>query len=255
MTTAEGKLAVTGEPAVQDEPAVSDEPVVPDKAAVSDEPAVPDEPTLMEPQAPPAPRPGSAGEHALQKRFGTADRADRFYAEQTLAHVNSAMREFLARQEMFFLATADASGACDNSFRAGPPGFLRALDERTLAYPEYRGNGVLASMGNIEENPRVGILLVDFFRDRVGLHVNGRARVVEDAEMRTAHPGLPVEEAPGRRTPVWVEITVEEAYVHCGKYIPRLSRVREGANAEAALPTARDSRKGGDYFGAAAGRP
>ncbi|MGK5641550.1 pyridoxamine 5'-phosphate oxidase family protein [Streptomyces sp. URMC 126] len=225
---------------------------------------------------PPAPRPGSAGEHALQKRFGTAERADRFYAGQMLGHVNSAMREFLSRQEMFFLATADAGGACDNTFRAGPPGFLRALDERTLAYPEYRGNGVLASLGNIEENPRVGILLVDFFQDRVGLHVNGRARVVEDAEMRAAHPGLPAERVPGRRTPVWVEITVEEAYVHCGKYIPWLSRVPDGrgARVEPDGPDASDEaiapdvpatggpdpadghrHRGGDYFGVAAGRP
>ncbi|MFI0738083.1 pyridoxamine 5'-phosphate oxidase family protein [Streptomyces sp. NPDC021100] len=236
-----------------DERAATDELVVTGELPVVNKLVVADAPVLPEP---PAPRPGSAGEHALQKRFGTVDRADRFYAEQTLAHVNSAMREFLARQEMFFLATADASGACDNSFRAGPPGFLRALDERTLAYPEYRGNGVLASLGNIEENPRVGILLVDFFRDRVGLHVNGRARVVEDAEMRTAHPGLPVEDAPGRRTPVWVEVTVEEAYVHCGKYIPWLSRVGDGRLGEdGAGPAVGGRRRGGDYFGAAAGRP
>ncbi|MER5782881.1 pyridoxamine 5'-phosphate oxidase family protein [Streptomyces mobaraensis] len=244
-----------------------------DVRAMTDERALADGPAVTDgtaPAKPSAPRPGSAGEHALQKRFGTVERADRFYAEQTLAHLNSAMRDFLARQEMFFLATADASGACDNSFRAGPPGFLRALDERTLAYPEYRGNGVLASLGNIEENPRVGILLVDFFRDRVGLHVNGRARLVEDAEMRTAHPGLPVEEAPGRRAPVWVEITVEEAYVHCGKYIPLLIRAREsgaggagrageaggaGGAGEPALPAVGSRRKGGDYFGTAAGRP
>ncbi|MBC2873748.1 pyridoxamine 5'-phosphate oxidase family protein [Streptomyces sp. TYQ1024] len=238
-----------------------DELVATDEVPVTDQLVVTDAPVPPVPLEPPAPRPGSAGEHALQERFGTVDRADRFYAEQTLAYVNSAMREFLARQEMFFLATADASGACDNSFRAGPPGFLRALDEHTLAYPEYRGNGVLASLGNIEENPRVAILLVDFFRDRVGLHVNGRARVVEDAEMRTAHPGLPVEEAPGRRTPVWVEITVEEAYVHCGKYIPRLSLVGDGRlgdgrlGEEGAGPAVGGRRRGGDYFGAAAGRP
>jgi uncharacterized protein len=55
------------------------------------------------------------------------------------------------------------------------------LDEKTLAYPEYRGNGVMSSLGNISENPHVGLLFVDF-TDKIGLHVNGRARIVENDE-------------------------------------------------------------------------
>lgn len=217
-------------------------------------------------------RPGSDGEHLLQRRLDTVDRADRFYDDQVLDHLNARMREFIDRQEMFFLATADGHGECDNTFRAGPPGFLRALDARTLAYPEYRGNGVLASLGNIQENPHVGILMVDFFRDRIGLHVNGRARVVEDAEMREAHPGLPVDPVPGRRAVVWVEVTVEEAYIHCAKHIPHLQKVpaqrrtgggdnrHRGPSGDQAIEHDRErdwgtddvKRKGGDFFGAAA---
>ncbi|GAA2930612.1 pyridoxamine 5'-phosphate oxidase family protein [Streptomyces thioluteus] len=198
--------------------------------------------------------PGSDGEHALQRRHGTAERAARFYDEQVLSHVNARMREFVERQEMFFLATADRHGACDNSFRAGPPGFLRVLDERTLAYPEYRGNGVLASLGNIEENPHVGILLIDFLRDGVGLHVNGRARVVEDAAMRTAHPELPVDAIPGRRPTLWVEVAVEEAYIHCAKHIPHLRRASDEGPDGRAWGTDDARRKGGDHFGVRAGR-
>ncbi|WP_374229209.1 pyridoxamine 5'-phosphate oxidase family protein [Streptomyces sp. NEAU-YJ-81] len=217
-------------------------------------------------------RPGSDGEHLLQRRLDTVDRADRFYDEQVLDHLNVRMREFIDRQEMFFLATSDGHGECDNTFRAGPPGFLRVLDARTLAYPEYRGNGVLASLGNIQENPHVGILMVDFFRDRIGLHVNGRARVVEDAEMREAHPGLPVDPVRGRRALVWVEVTIEEAYIHCAKHIPHLQRVpaqrrtgggdnrHHGPSGDQALEHDRErdwgtddvKRKGGDFFGAAA---
>ncbi|MER8156085.1 pyridoxamine 5'-phosphate oxidase family protein [Streptomyces sp. NPDC094472] len=217
-------------------------------------------------------RPGSDGEHLLQRRLDTVDRADRFYDEQVLDHLNARMWEFIDRQEMFFLATSDGHGECDNTFRAGPPGFLRALDARTLAYPEYRGNGVLASLGNIQENPHVGILMVDFFRDRIGLHVNGRARVVEDAEMREAHPGLPVDPVPGRRAVVWVEVTIEEAYIHCAKHIPHLQKVpaqrrtggggnrHRGPSGDQALEHDRErdwgtddvKRKGGDFFGAAA---
>ncbi|WP_309053687.1 pyridoxamine 5'-phosphate oxidase family protein [Streptomyces sp.] len=188
--------------------------------------------------------------------MGTTERADKFYADQVLDRLNTRMRAFVARQEMFFLATADRHGECDNTFRAGPPGFLHVLDETTLAYPEYRGNGVHASLGNIEENPHVGILMVDFLQDRIGLHVNGRARIVGDEEMRRAHPGLAADPVPGRRALVWVEIDVEEAYVHCAKHIPHLQKVPRQSRGEG-RPWGTDDfrRKGGDFFGAAAEAP
>src|ERR687889_1942026 len=125
-------------------------------------------------------KPGSGGEHELQERFGTFKRAAAFYDKQMLDHLNPLMREYIAEQEMVFVATADEHGEADASFRAGPPGFVRVLDDRTVMYPEYRGNGVMASLGNIAENGHVGLLFVDFFRSTVGLHVNGRARIVEN---------------------------------------------------------------------------
>ncbi|MFB6625441.1 pyridoxamine 5'-phosphate oxidase family protein [Streptomyces sp. NPDC056374] len=186
--------------------------------------------------------------------MGTTERADRFYADQVLDRLNSRMREFVNRQEMFFLATADRHGACDNTFRAGPPGFLHVLDDETLAYPEYRGNGVHASLGNIEENPQVGILMVDFLQDRIGLHVNGRARSVADDAMRRAHPWLPADQVPGRRALVWVVITVEEAYIHCAKHIPHLQKVPARGHGRS-WGTDDVKRKGGDFFGAASEAP
>ncbi|WP_328347615.1 pyridoxamine 5'-phosphate oxidase family protein [Streptomyces violaceus] len=194
--------------------------------------------------------------------MGTAGRAGRFYDEQVLDRLNPRMREFVARQEMFFLATADSHGECDSTFRAGPPGFLQVLDEGALAYPEYRGNGVMASLGNIRENPHVGLLMIDFSQDRIGLHVNGRARLVTDDAMRQRYPDLPVDPVPGRRPHVWVEVEVEEAYIHCSKHIPRLVRAPLRQSADRADSSAADGeqawgsddvkRKGGDYFGAAA---
>ncbi|WP_439144776.1 pyridoxamine 5'-phosphate oxidase family protein, partial [Streptomyces albus] len=198
---------------------------------------------------PPRRRPGSDGEHALQERIGSQNRANRFYDDQVLDHLNARMRDFVGRQEMFFLATADRNGECDNSFRAGPPGFLRVLDERTLVFPEYRGNGVHASLGNIQENPHAGLILIDFLRARIGLHINGRAEVLDDAELRPWVPDLPEDPVPGRRAVLWVRIDVEEAYIHCAKHIPHLQK--------APRRSARDwgtddyKRKGGDFFGAA----
>jgi predicted pyridoxine 5'-phosphate oxidase superfamily flavin-nucleotide-binding protein len=197
----------------------------------------------------------------MQSELGTTGRADRFYDEQVLDRLNSRMREFVARQEMFFLATSDGQGQCDSTFRAGPPGFLHVLDDGTLAYPEYRGNGVMASLGNIRENPHVGLLMIDFSEDRIGLHINGRARLVPDGDMRRSHPDLPVDPLPGRRPQMWVEVEVEEAYIHCSKHIPRLVRaplrpsIREDVTTagvgEQAWGTDDVKRKGGDYFKAA----
>jgi predicted pyridoxine 5'-phosphate oxidase superfamily flavin-nucleotide-binding protein len=194
-------------------------------------------------------RPGSDGEHALQLRLGSETRADRFYDDQMLDHLNERMREFVALQEWFFVGTSDRHGECDTSFRAGPPGFLRVLDAKSLVYPEYRGNGVHASLGNIAENPHAALLLMDFHRARIGLHINGRASIVPDADMRATHPELPVDPVPGRRAQLWVRVEVQEAYIHCAKHIPTL--VKAGSREAADWGTDDFPRKGGDFFGAA----
>lgn len=197
--------------------------------------------------------PGSAGERALQERDGTVGRAQAFYREQRLDHLNPSMRRLVARMDMVFVATADAGGACDSTFRAGPPGFVRVLDPRTLAYPEYRGNGVKASQGNITENAHVGLLFLDFCASTVGLHVNGSARLVENEEMRRrpdVPPGVAAETAAlgGHRPERWVVVGIEEAYIHCSKHVPLLGR-----RDKAILWGTDDPRlKGGDYFGVSA---
>ena len=135
--------------------------------------------------------PGSMGEHLLQERYDTAARARGFYDHQVLDHLNDRMRAFVARMEMVFIATADQAGEADCSLRAGPPGFVRVLGERTLIYPEYQGNGVMGSLGNITENGHVGLLFIDFCGDAIGLHVNGRAAVTENDEL-LARDDLPL---------------------------------------------------------------
>jgi predicted pyridoxine 5'-phosphate oxidase superfamily flavin-nucleotide-binding protein len=196
----------------------------------------------------PTQRPGSSGEHDLQIAFGTSPRADRFYADQVRDRLLPRMIAFIGRMEMVFVATSDAHGECDSSLRAGEPGFIRVLDDRHLAYPEYRGNGVHASLGNITENGHVGLLMVDFVEDLIGLHVNGRAWIVEDDLLRGDHPELPAEAELGRRPERWVVVEVEEAYIHCRKHIPRMERVHEKRE----WGTDDPARKGGDYFGAKA---
>ena len=195
-------------------------------------------------------RPGSGGEHALQEACGTQDRAGRFYGQQMNDRINASMREFIGRMEMAFIATADAHGECDASFRAGPPGFTLVLDERTIAWPEYRGNGVMASAGNIAENAHVGILFVDFVRDLVGLHVNGSAELMAPGEFSGRFPAGQIDIVPGRRPERWIVVTVEEAYIHCSKHIPKLQPVARTRD----WGTDDPDKKGGDYFGVAAAR-
>ena len=195
-------------------------------------------------------QPGSPGERILQERLGTAQRARQFYQNQVANQLTPVMTEFIGRMEMAFVATSDDSGECDCTFRAGPPGFIRVLDDRTIAYPEYRGNGVMASLGNMLQNPHIGILLVDFTRDLIGLHVNGEASVVTHARMQELDLDIPAAELsnPGRRPVQWVLVNVTEAYIHCSKHIPKLipqSRVRHWG-------TDSPRHKGGDYFGVTA---
>lgn len=196
----------------------------------------------------PASQPGSAGEHVLQERCGTTERAARFYETQFTSALTPQMREFIGRMEMAFVATSDGAGECDCSFRAGPPGFIRVLDDRTLAYPEYRGNGVMASLGNVLQNPQIGMLLIDFERDLIGLHINGDAQVLTPADMQLIDDDLPESGHPGRRPERWVVVSVAEAYIHCSKHIPKLvpqSRVRHWGTDNPRL-------KGGDHFGVSA---
>jgi uncharacterized protein len=195
-------------------------------------------------------QPGSAGERILQEAHGTTHRARQFYENQVTGRLTPAMRQFIRRMEMAFIATSDGSGECDCSFRAGQAGFIRVLDDQTIAYPEYRGNGVMASLGNLLQNPHIGMFFADFSSDLIGLHVNGEASIVTPARMQELDLGIPESAQAGRRPVQWVLVHVTEAYIHCSKHIPKMipqSRVRHWG-------TDNPRHKGGDYFGTAAGK-
>lgn len=197
--------------------------------------------------------PGAKGEHQAQEKFGTVRRARAFYNKQMLDYLNPLMREFIARQEIVFIATSDAHGECDCSFRAGLPGFVHTLDEKMLAYPEYRGNGVMASIGNILENQHIGMIFIDFLQSTVGLHVNGKAHII-DNEKFLAWPGISpdivkvAQTTGGQRPERWVFVEVEEAYIHCSKHIPLLKKIDKKIH----WSTDNENHKGGDYFKAKA---
>lgn len=194
-------------------------------------------------------RPESDGERIVQERFGTTTRATAFYNSQVLTYLNAQMVRFIRDQEMIFIATADASGRCDCSFRSGSRGFVQVLGHATVAYPEYRGNGVMASLGNLAVNPHIGIIFLDFCHTTVGLHVNGTARVLSNEEIHddrsaTAEMLEASRQKGGRRPECWVFVEVQEAYIHCSKHVPLLRKAEKHIE----WGTDDEALKGGDFF-------
>src|SRR5919109_462558 len=127
------------------------------------------------------------GNRRLQDRFDTRRLADRI--EERVVHhaLGQGDREFIARMDMFFLATADAEGRPTCSYKGGDPGFVRVLDERTVAFPNYDGNGMYLSMGNALVNPHVGLLFIDF-EGRKRMRLNGLASIDEHDPLMADYP-------------------------------------------------------------------
>src|SRR3954471_18132572 len=101
------------------------------------------------------------GNRRLQDTFDTRRLADRLEEVKVRATIGDGDRAFIESLDMFFLATADAEGRPSCSYKGGDPGFVRVLDERTLAFPNYDGNGMYRSWGNALVNPPVGLLFID----------------------------------------------------------------------------------------------
>jgi predicted pyridoxine 5'-phosphate oxidase superfamily flavin-nucleotide-binding protein len=118
--------------------------------------------------------------------------------------------------DMFFLATADADGHPQCSYKGGDPGFVRVLDERTVAFPNYDGNGMYLSTGNVLVNPHVGMLFIDFTAERPSrLRLNGSATIDPEDELAGAWPGAQFV----------VRVAATEVFPNCPRYIHRLALV------------------------------
>lgn len=120
---------------------------------------------------------------------------------------------------MFFMATSDDEGRMDCSYRGGMPGFVRVADSKTLLFPDYSGNGSFMSLGNLAINCSIGMLFIDFEKQR-RLSVNGRAEILEDPAMVSQFPGA-------ERV---VKVVVDQAFPNCSRYIHRMIRVGELAD-------------------------
>jgi predicted pyridoxine 5'-phosphate oxidase superfamily flavin-nucleotide-binding protein len=157
------------------------------------------------------------GARALQDRFDTrrlADRIDERFLSVPV--ITPERRAFIEAQPMFFLATADADGHPQCSFKGGAPGFVRVLGSDELCFPNYDGNGMYLSMGNLAENPRVGLLFIDFTGEPPSrLRVNGTASIVDDDPLLASYPGAQFV----------VRVRASAVFPNCPRYIPRMALV------------------------------
>jgi uncharacterized protein len=153
----------------------------------------------------------------LQDRYDTrrlADRLEERYFDDAI--IGPSDREFIERMDMFFLATADAEGRPQCSYKGGAPGFVRVLDERTIAFPNYDGNGMYLSAGNMVVNPHVGLLFIDFCAARPSrLRLNGVASIDEQDELLASYP----------EAQFVMRVRTTQVFPNCPRYIHRMALV------------------------------
>lgn len=127
------------------------------------------------------------GQREFQDRYDTRRLADRL-AEATSETFSEDLAGFIAARDMFFIASTDPEGSPDCSYKGGDPGFVRVIDEATLAFPVFDGNGMFRTLGNLAANPRVGLLFVDF-ETGTRLRVNGDAAIDVDDPLQASYKG------------------------------------------------------------------
>lgn len=153
------------------------------------------------------------GHRGLQDEFDTRRLADRI--EQLLVGdtVDPGLKGFIETRDFFFLATCDADGRPNCSYKGGDPGFVRVPDQRTLAFPNYDGNGMYLSMGNLAVNPHVGMLFIDF-EEGNRVRVNGEASIERKDPLLREFP----------EAQFIVRVKVREVFPNCPRYIHRYAK-------------------------------
>lgn len=155
-------------------------------------------------------------QRALQDVFDSRRIADRINDLLVADTIDEGAAAFIEARDMFFLASVDAQGQPTCSYKGGAPGFVRVLDERTLVFPAYDGNGMFLSLGNAAATGRVGLLFIDFVRpSRVRVH--GVASVETDDPLRGAWPGAIAV----------VRVAVTEVFPNCPRYVHRMQKLAE----------------------------
>jgi predicted pyridoxine 5'-phosphate oxidase superfamily flavin-nucleotide-binding protein len=155
----------------------------------------------------------SGGQRAMQARFETTPLADRLEERVHRTAFTDSDRAFIEGTSFFFLATADAEGHPDCSYKGGSAGFVRVSGPGELIFPDYDGNGMFRSLGNIEANPHIGMLFIAMGAQPRRLRVNGQARVSLDDPRLADMPGAQA----------LVIVAAEHIFPNCPRYIHDLA--------------------------------
>jgi predicted pyridoxine 5'-phosphate oxidase superfamily flavin-nucleotide-binding protein len=154
------------------------------------------------------------GNRELQDRWDTRRLADRIDDKIVHDFIDASDKAFIERLDMFFIATADEEGRPNCSYKGGDPGLVTVVDRHTIAFPNYDGNGMFLSMGNLLRNDHVGLLFIDFENGH-RLRLNGRASIAEDDSLRAKYP----------EAQFIVRVRADKVFANCPRYIHRYKLV------------------------------
>ena len=156
------------------------------------------------------------GDHhrALQDKFETRKLADRVEEAVVQTEVSTGNKAFIESRDMFFLSTIDHQGRPTVSYKGGDPGLVKVVDEKTVVFPSYDGNGMFFSMGNIAGNSEVGLLFVDFETPN-RLRLQGTASVSSDDALIVEY----------KEAELIVRVNVSEIWTNCPRYVHRYHKV------------------------------
>ena len=155
------------------------------------------------------------GNRKLQDLFDTRRMADRLNEAIVRDFIAPSDREFIERMDMFFIATVDADGHANCSYKGGEPGFVRVVDDHTIAFPNYDGNGMYLSMGNVADTGQVGLLFIDFDR-RHRMRLNGEATIDRNDPLMAEYP----------EAQFIVRVRAREVFPNCPRYIHQMKLVQ-----------------------------
>lgn len=150
----------------------------------------------------------------LQEQHDTVNLADRLEQIIVAQQVGEQHQPFIESRDFFFLTTIDQRGYPTCSYKGGNPGLVRVVNPQELAFPSYDGNGMFLSMGNINGNPKIGMLFIDFETPH-RIRVHGDARIQTDDPLLTEYPGAEL----------IVRVAIKEIFINCPRYVHRMSRV------------------------------
>jgi len=154
------------------------------------------------------------GNRRLQDTFESRRIADRLEEKLARTEFTKDDKAFIEGTMYFFLATADAEGRPDCSFKGGMAGFVRIVGPSELAFPDYDGNGMFKSLGNVLVNPNVGMLFIDLAVKPRRLRVNGVASVDREDPLIESFAGAQL----------LVRVKARAIFPNCPRYIPSLDK-------------------------------